>query len=89
MKVVIIEDEHLTATFLQETLENLGCEVTGTFDEGAAALPFAEENAIDLVFMNVEIQGDVNGVQLTIELRKRFNIPLTLITSHHDSATSN
>ena len=89
MNVVIVEDERLTAIFLQETLQNLDCEITGLFDDGATALAFAEENPIDLVIMDVEIQGDVNGVQLAIALRKQFNIPSVFITSHNDSATIN
>ncbi|MEH6472583.1 MAG: response regulator [Halopseudomonas sp.] len=87
MKVVIVEDERLTAMFLEETLEKLGCLVVGLFDEAATVLEFVEHNAVDFIIMDVEIQGDLNGVQAAIELRKKFNIPSVFITAHNDSTT--
>lgn len=86
MNVVIVEDERLTAMFLKETLEKLDCHVAGLFDQGGDAVSFAQENPVDFVIMDVEIQGEVNGVQAAIELRKN-NIPSVFITSHNDSET--
>jgi len=89
MNVIIVEDERLTAMFLEETLEKLGCHITGLFDKGSAALEFAADNPVDFVIMDIEIQGGINGIQLATELRKKFNIPSVFITSHNDSATIN
>ncbi len=87
MNVAIVEDEPMTASFLQETLGKHGCHVAGSFDTGAAVLEFARENSVDFVIMDVELQGKVNGVDAAIELRRTHNIPSVFITSHNDSAT--
>jgi DNA-binding response OmpR family regulator len=87
MNVVIVEDEPMTAGLLQEALEKHGCHVAGSFNNGAAVLEFAGENSIDFVVMDVELQGEVNGVDAAIELRRSHNIPSVFITSHNDSST--
>jgi DNA-binding response OmpR family regulator len=87
MKVVVVEDEHLTALFLKETLEALACQVMGLFEDGSAVLDFVKESPVDLVIMDVELEGEINGIQAAVELRSRFDIPSVFITSHNDSNT--
>ncbi len=87
MKVVVVEDEHLTALFLKETLEALDCQVVKQFEDGRAALDFVADHPVDLVIMDVELEGELNGIQAAVEIRSRFSIPSVFITSHNDSNT--
>ena len=87
MNVAIAEDERLSALFLEETLEKLGCHVLGIFDNGAALLEAVSAHAVDFVIMDIELEGEVNGVEAALALRHEHDIPVVFITSHTDSAT--
>ncbi len=89
MNVVIVEDERLTGMFLEETLLKLGCKVSALFKEASETLEFVATNPVDFIIMDIEIEGDVNGVQAAIALRKQYGIPSFFITSHSDSTTIN
>jgi DNA-binding NtrC family response regulator len=86
-RILIVEDERITAEDLQETLTDLGYEVTASVSSGADAISQAEENMPDLALMDVCIQGEMDGTETARVLRERFNIPVIYLTAHADSST--
>jgi DNA-binding NtrC family response regulator len=86
-RILIVEDERITAEDLRETLTDLGYMVTASVSNGADAIAQAEENAPDLALMDVRIQGEMDGTETARVLRQRFNIPVIYLTAHADSST--
>jgi len=86
-RILIVEDERITAEDLQETLTDLGYVVTASVSSGADAISQAEKNMPDLALMDVCIQGDMDGTETARVLRERFNIPVIYLTAHADSST--
>ena len=86
-RILIVEDERITAEDLRETLTDLGYLVTDAVSNGGDAIARAEENVPDLVLMDVRIQGDMDGTEAARVLRERFNIPVIYLTAHADSST--
>jgi CheY-like chemotaxis protein len=86
-RILIVEDERITAEDLQETLTDLGYVVTASVSTGADAIAQAEANAPDLALMDVRIQGDMDGTATARVLRERFNIPVIYLTAHADIST--
>ncbi len=86
-RILIVEDERITAEDLRETLTDLGYEVTASVSNGADAIAQAEQNTPDLALMDVRIQGDMDGTETARVLRERFNIPVIYLTAHADSST--
>jgi DNA-binding NtrC family response regulator len=86
-RILIVEDERITAEDLRETLTDLGYTVTASVSNGVDAIAQAEENAPDLALMDVRIQGDMDGTETARVLRERFNIPVIYLTAHADSST--
>jgi DNA-binding NtrC family response regulator len=86
-RILIVEDERITAEDLRETLTDLGYTVTASVSNGADAIAQAEENTPDLALMDVRIQGDMDGTETARVLRERFNIPVIYLTAHADSCT--
>jgi DNA-binding NtrC family response regulator len=86
-RILIVEDERITAEDLRETLTDLGYLVTASVSNGAEAIAQAGENAPDLALMDVRIQGDMDGTETARVLRERFNIPVIYLTAHADSST--
>jgi DNA-binding NtrC family response regulator len=86
-RILIVEDERITAEDLRETLTDLGYTVTASVSNGADAIAQAEANAPDLALMDVRIQGSMDGTETARVLRERFNIPVIYLTAHADSST--
>jgi PAS domain S-box-containing protein len=86
-RILIVEDERITAEDLCEILTGLGHTVTASVSSGAEAIAQAEVNPPDLALMDIRIQGDMDGTVTARVLRERFNIPVIYLTAHADSAT--
>jgi len=86
-RILIVEDERVTAEDLRDILNDLGYNVTATVSNGADAIAQAEENPPDLALMDIRIQGEMDGTAAALVLRERFNIPVIYLTAHADSET--
>lgn len=86
-RILIVEDERVTAEDLRDTLTDLGYTVTAAVSSGAEAIAQAEENAPDIALMDIHIQGEMDGTALALVLRERFNIPVIYLTAHADIPT--
>ena len=86
-RILIVEDERITAEDLRDILTDLGYTVTGSVSSGADAIARAEETRPDLALMDIRIKGDMDGTATAQILRERFNIPVVYLTAHADAAT--
>lgn len=88
MNVVLVEDEGITAMFLEETIESLGSKVVGIFAEGESLLVFLEHNSIDLIFMDIQINGALDGIQVATRVHQKYPaISFVFLTSFKDTDT--
>ena len=88
MNIIIVEDEGVTAFYLQETLKNLGCQVQGIFDNAKTSLEFLENTPVEIVFMDINIKGKMDGIQLAQTIyATHSNVKFIFITSYKDSQT--
>lgn len=81
-RILIVEDERITAVDLHDTLLELGYVVTGVVSTGAEAILEAERNRPDIVLMDIRIKGEIDGTETAHILRDRFNIPAVYLTAH-------
>ena len=86
-RILIVEDEGLVAAFLQEALEERGFEVLSPVDNAAAALAYIRAHPIDLVLMDIEIKGPLDGIQTAAEIQKITSVPLIFLTAYKDDDT--
>lgn len=88
MNIVVIEDEGITALFLKEVIEAFGCNVVGIFDEGDALFLFLEKNSVDLIFMDIQINGALDGIQVADLVHHKYpQISFVFLTSYKDTNT--
>ncbi|WP_370087786.1 LytR/AlgR family response regulator transcription factor [Ekhidna sp.] len=81
--IVVVEDEPLISDDIVDTLERHGYEIVASFLNGVKALDFFESNTADLAILDVNIDGRMDG----IELSKQLNIPFIFLTSYYDQKT--
>jgi len=86
-RLLIVEDERITAEDLHDILTELGYTVTASVSSGADAIAKAGETQPDLALMDIRIKGDMDGTETARVLRERFNIPVVYLTAHADTAT--
>lgn len=67
-RVLIVEDDSVTAIMLSRMLERLGCTVLATVNNSAEAEAFFANQALDLVFMDTQLNGEKDGIKLAQSL---------------------
>jgi PAS domain S-box-containing protein len=84
---MVVEDERIVARNLQNELEGLGYKVPAIASSGREALQKIEDTLPDLVLMDIVLKGDMDGVEVSDEIRDRFDIPVVYLTAYADDAT--
>jgi len=81
MRILILEDEKVLGDSMQEFLTDSGYEVTN-FTNSERALDSVYETSYDLLLLDVNVHGKLNGFELLEVLRKsKITVPAIFITS--------
>lgn len=86
-KVLIVEDEKITALFIEHFLSSKGCEIVGSVTNALDALKTFESKQPDIVLMDVILNGEANGIQCAEQMLSRNLKKLIFITSNSDAKT--
>lgn len=89
MKVLIVEDEQNYADTLEMFVDELGYEISGIASKGKIAMNFFEEHQPDLVLMDINLEGELTGIDLARIFQGQRPTPIIFITSFDDAATFN
>lgn len=82
LKLLIVEDEYLVAFHLQEQLRQLGYEVSHLVATGEEALRNVAQEQPDVILMDMQLAGEMDGMQTAHEIRTRFEIPIIFLTGY-------
>jgi len=88
-KILIVEDELIIASDIEMTLEELGYEVTAIVDNANDALSSLQNTKPNLVLLDINLEGDIDGIMLAEDINKQFQIPFVFLTSNTDPLTIN
>ncbi|NQY05027.1 MAG: response regulator [Flavobacteriaceae bacterium] len=86
-RIYIVEDEPLIADTIQLALEKEGYVVCGSSDNAEEALPEIEELLPDLVLLDINIEGEIDGIACAKYIQENFEIPFIFLTSLSDKDT--
>lgn len=79
--ILLVEDDAITALSEKLMLERYGYNVA-TAISGAKAIDTAVNNDIDLVLMDIDLGGVIDGHKAAREILARKNIPILFLTAH-------
>ena len=85
-RIVIIEDESISALDLRLMLEKSGYVVPAICESGEDALVEIDKNPPDLILMDIRLKGKLDGLDTARIIKTRFNIPVILTTAHSDES---
>ncbi len=83
-RIMIVEDEGITAMMIRSSLEMMGYSVTSTEITGEDAVRKAALDKPDLVLMDISLPGNMDGITAAEEIYTQFNIPVLYVTAHSD-----
>lgn len=86
-RIMIVEDEQITAADLEACLKELNYAVPAIVSSGAEAILKAKTTQPDLVLMDIRIKGDMDGIEAASTIRKTLDIPVIYLTAHADEET--
>jgi DNA-binding NarL/FixJ family response regulator len=86
-RLLVVDDEALFATAIQDGLAALGYDVPAIACNAAEALIRAEETEPDLVLMDIKLGGAEDGIDAAEKILKRFGIPTIYVTAFADAET--
>jgi signal transduction histidine kinase/DNA-binding NarL/FixJ family response regulator len=86
-KILIVEDENVVSLDLRDSLLRLGYQVTEAVNSGQSAIASVQKHRPALVLMDIQLRGEMDGIQAADQIRQRFDLPVVYVTAHSDEAT--
>jgi len=85
-RILIVEDEAIIAADLERRLNRLGCEVVGRAATGEDAVRLADALKPELVLMDINLRGELDGTQTAQRLHHQMQLPVIYLTASSDAA---
>ena len=83
--ILIVEDDAILAMDLEGMISRMGYTVAGPLAFGEEAIAFLAVNAIDLVLMDIELAGKLNGITAAEIINRTADVPIVFLTGFsHD-----
>jgi len=86
-KILIVEDEAVVSLDITRRLEKMGYDIIGRIASGEEALELIQQDRPDLVLMDINLQGDIDGIETANQLYQTYNIPVIYLTAYAGEST--
>ncbi len=80
-RILVVEDEAIVAADLRLQLTELGFEPVGSTLSGEEAIELAGQLRPDLVLMDINLGGKMDGITAARTIRERFALPIVFLTA--------
>jgi DNA-binding LytR/AlgR family response regulator len=89
LKILIVEDEMLIAANIAMQLETIGYEVIGIIPKGREAINAVKSDKPDLVLMDINLKGDMDGIEAATQMQLDGPIPIIYLSANTDDSHFN
>lgn len=86
-RILIVEDESITALHLAQQLRSLGYQVVALANSGPRAIDHALAHRPHAVLMDIHLQGTMDGIDAARHIQAAAPIPVIYMSAHADAAT--
>lgn len=87
VNILVVEDESIVRKDIERSLIKLGYNVVANADNGERALELAREKKPDLALMDIQIKGDMTGIDTAEAIKQEMDIPVIYLTAFADENT--
>ena len=81
IKILIVEEDMVIGANISLQLTKLGYETSGIIPGGEDALLQIKQNQPDIILMDIQLKGPLDGIETAKEIQKKFNIPIIYLTT--------
>ena len=85
-RILIVEDEAISALALESLLTGLGCRVIKIVATGEDAISIARVERPDIVAMDIRLAGQMDGIDAAATIIAELNTPIVFMTGYDDGA---
>ncbi|TFG64965.1 MAG: response regulator [Spirochaetales bacterium] len=89
IRILIVEDEIITAKNLEYKLSYQDYEVVGIVSSGEEALEAARKHRPDLILMDISLKGSMDGITTASRIKMELDVPVIYMTAYVDDSTIN
>jgi CheY-like chemotaxis protein len=83
-KILLVEDEIITALFLTSQLRRMGFTVPSVPATGEQAVLLAGTERPDLILMDINLAGMMDGITAAGKIRENRTVPVIFLTGYSD-----
>ncbi len=80
-RILVVEDEAIVARDIVRQLERFGHHVVASTTRGEDAVELAAQLLPDLVLMDIQLAGSVDGIDAAQAIRRKSNVPVVFLTA--------
>jgi len=81
-KVFFVEDDEIFSKVIEWRLDTLGYTICGSATTGVEAIALIKEKKPDIVLLDIELKGHMDGIDVAEFLTLETKIPFIYLTSH-------
>ncbi len=85
--IIIVEDEVITQRYLKDILTYYNIKIAECFDNGDDILLSLKALKPNMILMDINIKGSMDGIELAREIISKYQIPIIFITAYSDEET--
>lgn len=85
--IIIVEDDFILAKVTQLQLARMGFEVVAIYSSGEQTLQGIGKHEADLILMDIQLSGKLDGIQTVEAIRKQSSVPVVYVTGNSDLST--
>lgn len=86
-RILIVEDEKIIAKDLELRLIQMNYDVAACVSTGKEALALVKSEHVDLILMDIMIDGDIDGIETAELIHQQMDIPIIYLTAYADEIT--
>ena len=86
-RILVVEDEGIVGLDIQSKLEAMGYDVPTVVSTAQDAIASDERLRPDLVLMDIQLEGNMDGVDAAERIGADYEIPVVYLTAYSDETT--
>jgi len=88
-KVIVVEDNLLITAIYRHYLTALNYTIVAEVTTGEEAIEVLKDNEVDLIIMDIMLEGEINGIEAMKEIRKKVDVPVIFVSANSDDTHFN
>jgi PAS domain S-box-containing protein len=86
-RILIVEDENLIGLGIEQNLIDFGYQVISVVDSGEKAIECVKIDKPDIILMDVQLNGKMDGIEAARIIQSEFDIPVIFLTAFSEEST--